>query len=85
MRSLKIFIKSDPYKVAGDCCKIYSIKENVKQKLIKNIIDCQKAYLNNKKSREMEEEEEVEEEGEEIDNNKEISGFTNYKNIKNPF
>ena len=85
LRSLKIFIKSDPYKVAGDFCKIYSIKESVKQKLIKNIIDCQKAYLNNKKSREMEEEEEVEEEGEEIDNNKEISGFTNYKNIKNPF
>ena len=85
LRTLKIYIKSDPYKVADDFCKIYSIKESVKKKLIKNIIDCQKAYLNNKKNKEMEEEEEVEEEGEEINNNKEISGYINNENITNPF
>ena len=57
LRTLKIFINDDPYKIADNFCKIYSIKDSVKQKLIKNIIQCQKAYLNNKKSLEIEEEE----------------------------
>ena len=69
LRNLKIYLKSDPYKVADEFCKIYSIKESVKKKLIKNIIECQRAYLNNKKYQEMEEEEELEEEGEEFDYN----------------
>ena len=73
LRTLKIYLKNDPYKVADEFCKIYSIKESVKKKLVKNIIDCQRAYLNNKKYKEMEEEEELEE-GEEFDFN-EISGF----------
>ena len=73
LRTLKIYLKNDPYKVADEFCKIYSIKESVKKKLVKNIIDCQRAYLNNKKYQEMEEEEELEE-GEEFDYN-EISGF----------
>ena len=47
MRTLKININSDPYKIANDFCKIYSIKENVKQKLIKNIINCQNICLKN--------------------------------------
>ena len=45
-RTLKINIKNDPYKIANNFCKIYSIKENGKQKLIKNIINCQNVYLN---------------------------------------
>ena len=45
-RTLKINIKNDPYKIASNFCKIYSIKENVKEKLIKNIINCQNVYLN---------------------------------------
>jgi len=47
MRTLKININSDPYKIANDFCKIYSIKDNVKQKLIKNIINCQNICLKN--------------------------------------
>ena len=73
LRTLKIYLKNDPYKVADEFCKIYSIKESVKKKLVKNIIECQRAYLNNKKYQEMEEEEELEE-GEKFDYN-EISGF----------
>ena len=54
---------------------IYSIKDSVKRKLINNIISCQKAYINNKKQEEMENErEELEEEGEYIDNENEIVG-----------
>jgi len=46
MKSIKINIESDPYKIANEFCKVYSIKENMKQKLIKNIINCQNTYLN---------------------------------------
>ena len=70
LRTLKIFINNDPYKVADDFCKIYSIKESIKKKLIKNIIHCQEAYLNNKNNLEMEEEEELAEDRGEIYNNK---------------
>ena len=73
LRTLKIYLKNDPHKIADEFCKIYSIKESVKKKLVKNIIECQRAYLNNKKYQEMEEEEELEE-GEKFDYN-EISGF----------
>ena len=73
LRTLKIYLKNDPCKIADEFCKIYSIKESVKKKLVKNIIECQRAYLNNKKYQEMEEEEELEE-GEKFDYN-EISGF----------
>ena len=73
LRTLKIYLKNDPCKIAEEFCKIYSIKESVKKKLVKNIIECQRAYLNNKKYQEMEEEEELEE-GEKFDYN-EISGF----------
>ena len=45
MKNLKIYIKSDPYKIANDFCKIYSVKDDVKRKLIKNIINCQNVYL----------------------------------------
>ena len=45
MKNLKIDIKSDPYKISNDFCKIYSIKDDVKQKLIKNIINCQNVFL----------------------------------------
>ena len=75
LRVIKIYMKSDPYKVADDFCKIYSIKDSVKRKLINNIISCQKAYINNKKQEEMENErEELEEEGEYIENENEIVG-----------
>ena len=30
MKSLKIYINSDPYKIANDFCKIYSIKDDLK-------------------------------------------------------
>ena len=46
MKSIKINIKSDPYKIANEFCKVYSIKENMKQKLIKNIINCQNTNYN---------------------------------------
>ena len=62
LRTIKIDLKSDPYRVADNFCKIYSIKESIKQKLINNIIGCQKAFLNSKKSQEMEEEKEIEDE-----------------------
>jgi hypothetical protein len=62
LRVLKIYIKNDPYKVADDFCKIYSIKDSVKKKFINNIINCQKAYLNDKRRQEIEDEEELEEE-----------------------
>ena len=75
LRVIKIYMESDPYKIADEFCKIYSIKESVKRKLINNIISCQKAYINNKKQEEMENErEEFEEEGEYIDNENEIMG-----------
>ena len=45
MRNLKINIKSDPFKVANEFCKIYSIRDGMKNKLINNIINCQKSYL----------------------------------------
>jgi hypothetical protein len=46
MKTIKIYMNDDPYKVADEFCKIFSIKENVKQKLIRNIIKCQKAFIN---------------------------------------
>ena len=46
MKTIKIYTNDDPYKVADEFCKIFSIKENVKQKLIRNIIKCQKAFIN---------------------------------------
>ena len=46
MKTIKIYMNDGPYKVADEFCKIYSIKESVKQKLIRNIIKCQKAYIN---------------------------------------
>ncbi len=73
LRALKIYMKDDPYKVADDFCKIYSIKESIKKKLINNIINCQKAYLNDKRREEIENEEELEEE-EIIDYKNEITG-----------
>ena len=74
LRVLKIYMKNDPYKVADDFCKIYSIKESIKKKLINNIINCQKTYLNDKRREEIENEEELEEEEEIIDNKNEING-----------
>ena len=50
MKSLKIYINGDPYKKANDFCKINSIKDDLKQKLIKNIINCQSVFLKVKKS-----------------------------------
>ena len=49
MKNLKIYINSDPYKIANCFYKIYSIKDDVKQKLIKNIINCQSVFLKVKK------------------------------------
>ena len=49
MKNLKIDINSDPYKISNDFCKIYSIKDDAKQKLIKNIINCQNVFLKVKK------------------------------------
>lgn len=46
MKTIKIYMDDDPYKVADEFCMIYSIKESVKQKLIRNIIKCQKAFIN---------------------------------------
>ena len=59
MKTIKIYMNDDPYKVADEFCKIYSIKESVKQKLIRNIIKCQKTYKNkrDKKKNNNEEEE----------------------------
>ena len=67
LKTIKIDMKSNPYKIADNFCKIYSIKDNIKKKLIKNIIECQRAYLNSKKFLEMEEEEELEDEDQKID------------------
>jgi hypothetical protein len=50
MKTIKIYMNDDPYKVADEFCKIYSIKESVKQKLIRNIIKCQKAYINKRET-----------------------------------
>ena len=49
MKNLKIDINSDPYKISNDFCKIYSIKDDANQKLIKNIINCQNVFLKVKK------------------------------------
>ena len=46
MKNLKIYMNSNPFKIANNFCKIYSIKDNTKQKLINNIIECQNYYLN---------------------------------------
>ena len=59
LRTIKIYSNSDPYKIAGEFCRIYSLKDNIKEKLIKNIIECKRAYLDNIKTKEMEEEEEI--------------------------
>ena len=67
LKTIKIDMKSNPYKIADNFCKIYSIKDNIKKKLIKNIIECQRAYLNSKKFLEMEEEEELEDEDQKIE------------------
>ena len=50
MKTIKIYMNDDPYKVADEFCRIYSIKESVKQKLIRNIIKCQKAYINKREN-----------------------------------
>lgn len=50
MKTINIYMNDDPYKVSDEFCKIYSIKESVKQKLIRNIIKCQKAYINKREN-----------------------------------
>ena len=45
MKTIKIYMDDDANKIADEFCKIYSIKDSIKQKLIKNIIKCQKAYV----------------------------------------
>ena len=79
LRKIKIDSKSEPYQVAEEFCKIYSIKDIIKQKLIKNIIECKRAFLNNRKNQEINEEEKIEDEKEKIENNETLKNI-NYKN-----
>ena len=45
LKKIKIYKDDDANKIADEFCRIYSIKDNVKQKLIKNIIKYQNLYL----------------------------------------
>ena len=45
IKTLKIHANDDAKKIANNFCKIYSIKDSIKQKLIKNIVEYQKIYI----------------------------------------
>ena len=67
---LKIYENDDANKVVEEFCKIHSVDRNIKNKLVSNIENCQKQFLNkdikkndnNKENEEEEEDEEIEEE-----------------------
>ena len=68
-QTLKIYENDDANKIVEDFCKIHSIDNNIKNKLIANVIKCQKEYLNKDNNYNYYQNdnipEEVEEEGEE--------------------
>ncbi len=65
-RILKIYENDDPKEVAENFCKTYSVKEDVKKKLIDNIIKFKKEYM---KCNDKENEDEEEDENYEYNNN----------------
>ena len=66
IQTLKIYENDDANQVVEEFCKIHSVDENIKNKLVANIENCQKQFLNkdikndNKENQENEEEEEEE-------------------------
>ena len=76
IQTLKIYENDDANQVVEEFCKIHSVDENIKNKLVANIENCQKQFLNkdikndNKGNQENEEEEEeIEEENNIINEN----------------
>ena len=72
IKTLKVYENDDANEVVEEFCKIHSIDENIKSKLVANIENCQKQFLMKEKSNGNNEEDEIEEneeEGEEEEQN----------------
>ena len=88
IQTLKIYENDDANNVVKEFCKIHSIDDNIKNKLVANIKNCQKQFLNKENknnnydnnNNNNEEEEEVSEEVEEEENN--VLVDENFKNKK---
>jgi len=73
-QTLKVYENDNANKVVEEFCKIHSIDDNIKNKLVNNIINCQKQFLlkdknENQNDDDNEEEEEEEDDEEEEENN----------------
>ena len=72
-QTLKVYENDDANKVVEEFCKIHSIDDNIKSKLVTNIENCQKQFLmndnKNQNDEDNEEEEEEEDDEEEEENN----------------
>ena len=74
-QTLKVYENDDANKVVEEFCKIHSIDDNIKNKLVTNIVNCQKQFLlkenknENQNDEDNEEEEEEEDDEEEEENN----------------
>ena len=85
IQTLKIYENDDPNKVVEEFCKINSVNNNIKNKLIINIENCQKEFLkknknNNKYNINNEEGEEDDEEEENnilVDENSQVKNYNN--------
>ena len=87
VQTLKVYENDDANKVVEEFCKIHSIDNNIKNKLIANVENCQKEFLNkdnknyykNDNISEEVEEEEGEEEEEEEENNVVVDENNHFK------
>ena len=74
-QTLKVYENDDANKVVEEFCKIHSVDDNIKNKLVTNIVNCQKQFLlkdsknENQNDDDNEEEEEEEDDEEEEENN----------------
>ena len=74
-QTLKVYENDDANKVVEEFCKIHSVDDNIKNKLVNNIVNCQKQFLlkdnrnENQNDEDNEEEEEEEEDDEEEEEN----------------
>ena len=67
IKNIKVYENDDANEVVEEFCKIHSIDDNIKNKLVANIENCQKQFLMKDKSEENNEEDEMEENEEEED------------------
>ena len=70
-QTLKVYENDDANKVIEEFCKIHSIDDNIKNKLVTNILNCQKQFLLKGNKNESQNDEDNEEEEEEEDDEEE--------------